>query len=431
MASNSKSLVLKLLADISDFKKGLDAGSKETMTFGEKVQDFGKKAGLAFAAAGAAAVAYAGKLAVDGVKAAIEDEAAQLRLAKSLKNVTGATDDQIKATEDYIAKTSIAFGVTDDQLRPSLDRLVRSTKNVEEAQKLQALALDISAGTGKSLIAVSEALGKAHDGNLGALKRLGVGLDDSIIKSKDFDAATAALSNTFRDQASQQADTFEGKMRRLQTAFNEGKETIGFYILEAITPIVTLIVEKVIPAIQDFTSNLGEKLAPIMKIIKPIIEGVYEAFNNVRDSVTENTDELQPFFNLIKAIGGFIANYLAPFLGEVLGGAFKVLGVIVGGVIDKFSSFISFLENIYNKIKRLIDLIQSAGSFVGGIFSNSSLSVPSTPTDSYMRSVGYGSTNITVNGAIDSESTARQIVTILNESQARGGAANSANWSFA
>ncbi len=32
-----------------------------------------------------------------------------------------------------------------------LDRLVRATGNLEQAQKLQALALDVSAGSGKSL----------------------------------------------------------------------------------------------------------------------------------------------------------------------------------------------------------------------------------------------------------------------------------------
>lgn len=108
-------------------------------------------AGAAFAAAGAAAALYAGKLAIDGVKAAIEDEAAQAKLGKTLENVTGATNAQIKSVEDYITKTELAYGVTDDDLRPSLDRLVRATKDVTEAQKLQSIALDVAAGTGKSL----------------------------------------------------------------------------------------------------------------------------------------------------------------------------------------------------------------------------------------------------------------------------------------
>lgn len=178
-------------ADFDQLKQGVKGAQNEVEGFGSKMGGFAKKAGAAFAVAGAAAAAYAGVLLVDGVKSAIEDEAAQAKLATTLQNVTGATDAQIKATEDYITQTALANGITDDKLRPSLDRLVRSTKDVEEAQRLQTLALDIAAGTGKDLSAVSEALAKAHDGNLGALKKLGVGIDENIIKSKNFDAATA------------------------------------------------------------------------------------------------------------------------------------------------------------------------------------------------------------------------------------------------
>ncbi len=163
---------------------------------------------------------------VSAVKAAIEDEKAQVSLAQTLRNTTKATDQQIAATEDYIDATARATGVADDQLRPSLDRLVRSTQDVTKAQKLQQLALDIAAGTGKDLAAVTEALGKAYDGNLGALKRIGVPLDENIVKTKDFDAAVIALSNTFAGQAAAAAETFAGRMSRVQIAVDEAKEQI-------------------------------------------------------------------------------------------------------------------------------------------------------------------------------------------------------------
>ena len=205
-------------ADFSELKKAVGGAANEVESFGDKVGKFGKMAGAAFAAAGAAAAAYAGKLLIDGVKAAIEDEKAQVALATSLENVTGATKSQIAEVEKQITKTSLLTGVTDDELRPSLDRLVRSTQDVGEAQKLQNLALDVAAGTGKSLQAVSEALAKAHDGNFAALKKLGVPLDENIIKTKNFDAAQAALAATFEGQSSKQADTFAGKMDQIGRA---------------------------------------------------------------------------------------------------------------------------------------------------------------------------------------------------------------------
>ena len=69
MAGN-RTLKLSILADVDDLKKKLGDGGKEVDGFGGKLEKFGKVAAAAFAAAAAAAVAYAGKLAIDGVKAA-------------------------------------------------------------------------------------------------------------------------------------------------------------------------------------------------------------------------------------------------------------------------------------------------------------------------------------------------------------------------
>jgi hypothetical protein len=377
-------------ADFDELKKGVKGAQNEVEGFGSKMGGFAKKAGAAFAVAGAAAAAYAGVLLVDGVKSAIEDEAAQAKLATTLQNVTGATNDQIAAVESYITQTALANGITDDVLRPSLDRLIRSTKDVTKAQELQTLALDIAAGTGKDLKTVSEALGKAYDGNLGALKKLGVGIDDSIIKSKNFDAAAAALSKTFEGQASKQAETFQGKMARLTVAFDEAKETVGSYVLDALTPLVSNFVDKGIPAIQDFAKNLGETLGPafgqIFKVIKedllpvlvnwwkflynevipaigkvvgPILEGLKSAFDKIKKAISDNSDELEPFYGFLKKVWEFTDKYLAPLLG----GAFKIalegIGTIAAGLVTTFSKLVTFLNNTYNAVKKVIDFIKN------------------------------------------------------------------------
>jgi hypothetical protein len=389
MAGQSRTLKLSILGDIDQLKKSLATGSTEVQGFGNKLGGFAKKAGAAFAVAGAAAAAYAGKLLVDGVKSAIEDEAAQAKLATTLKNVTGATNNQIKAVEDYITQTALANGVTDDKLRPSLDRLIRSTKDQTKAQELQSLALNISAGTGKDLQAVSEALGKAYDGNLGALKKLGVGIDESIIKSKNFDAAAAALSKTFEGQASQQAETFAGKMARLNVAFDEAKETVGSYVLDALTPLVSNIVSKGIPALTDFASNLGKSLGPaftqIVKVVRddllpilvswwkflynevipaigsvvgPILEGLKSAFDKIKKAISDNSTELEPFYDFLEVIWKFIKNNLAPLLGGTFKTALEVIGTIVGGLVTGFSKLVGFISNTVTKIKEFVNFIK-------------------------------------------------------------------------
>jgi hypothetical protein len=389
MAGQLRTLKLSILGDVDQLKKSLNTGTKEVDGFATKLGGFAKKAGAAFAVAGAAAAAYAGKLLIDGVKSAIEDEAAQAKLATTLKNVTGATNNQIKAVEDYITKTALANGVTDDKLRPSLDRLLRATKDQTKAQELQSLALNIAAGTGKDLSAVSEALGKAYDGNLGALRRLGVGIDDSIIKSKNFDAAALALSKTFEGQASKQAETFQGKMARLTVAFDEAKETVGSYVLDALTPLVSGIVSKGIPALTDFANNLGKSLGPafgqivkvirddllpiltswwkflynevipaIGSVVKPILEGLSSAFNSIRNAIKNNSTELEPFYDVLKVVWGFIKNNLAPLLGGAFKLALETIGTIVGGLVTGFSRLVGFITSTVNKIKEFVNFIK-------------------------------------------------------------------------
>lgn len=444
MATDSRTLKLAILGEVKDLSASLNKGSSEVSTFGDKIGKFGKAAGLAFAAAGAAAVAYAGKLAVDGVKAAIEDEAAQIRLATSLKNVTGATDTQIKATEDYILKTSLAKGVTDDELRPSLDRLVKATKDVEAAQKLQTIAIDVAAGSGKSLEAVTNAMARAAEGNTASLGRLGIGLSKAELASMSMEEITAKLAKTFEGQASKQADTFQGKMDRLKIAFDEGKETVGVFILDAITPMVDFIVQKVVPGVQSFVDSIGgEKgiskalngfITAANSIFIPVFEGIKSAFDNIKGAVANNKEE---FKDLLE----FIQKYVAPFLGGVfklaiqgIGTAISAVVEVVGALIRGFQTLISLGSKIGGAIGGMFGGGKAAGGPVAGGTTylvgeqGPELFTPSgsgtiIPNGKFGGS-GSNVINITVNGAIDPISTARQITQILNREATLSGTFN-------
>jgi hypothetical protein len=267
--------------------------------------------------------------------------------------------------------------------------LIRSTKDATKAQELQSLALDIAAGTGKDLKTVSEALGKAYDGNLGALKKLGVGIDESIIKSKNFDAAAAALATTFEGQASKQAETFQGKMARLTVAFDEAKETVGSYVLDALTPLLSGFVDKGIPAIQGFADSLGKTLGPafgeifkvirddvlpiltswwkflyneivpaILKIVGPILEGLKSAFDKIKKAISDNSEELEPFYGFLKKVWEFTDKYLVPLLGGAFKLALEGLGTLIAGLVTAFGKFVGLLTGIYNGAKKVIDLIK-------------------------------------------------------------------------
>lgn len=328
--AGSRTLKLSILADVDDLKKKLGQGEAEVSSFGDKLGDFGKKAAAAFAVAAAAAAAYAGKLLVEGVKSAIEDERAQAKLATTLENVTGATKNQIAAVEQQISKLSLAYGITDDQLRPSFERLVRATNDVTEAQKLQTLAIDIAAGSGKSLESVSAALARAYDGNTTALGKLGIGLSTAELKSMSFDDVTKQLAETFGGQATAQAETFEGKMKRLQVAFDEAKESIGARLLPILTNLVNY-----------FMNNVG-----------PIVESVKAKLTPLTKAIEDNKDEF-------KALWDFTKTYLVPFMTGVLKTAFSGVVTSVTAVVNIVGKAVDFFQDLYAAYKKVVDYLKN------------------------------------------------------------------------
>lgn len=222
-------LTILLQADTSGFAKGLQEAQSGVKKMSKSIN---KAAQVATVALGALTV-----VAVDFAKAAAEDQKSAVLLEKSLKDLTGATDAQVASVEDYILKTSLAVGVADDELRPALARLLRSTGDVAKSQKLLNLALDISASTGKSLDVVTNALGKAYDGSTTALGKLGLGIDKATLKSGDFAKIQGEIETKVGGSAAAVAATADGAFKRMTVAVNEAKESIGYGLLPFITPL--------------------------------------------------------------------------------------------------------------------------------------------------------------------------------------------------
>ncbi len=409
-ANSSRALTLSIVADIDNLQKGLAKADNEIQGFGQKVGEFGKKVAAAFAVAAAAAAAYAGKLAVDGVKSAIEDEQAQLRLAAALKTATGATNAQIEATEDYIRQTQLATGITDNELRASFQRLSVSTKDVTQSQKLLTLAIDVSKGTGKELGTVVEALSKAYEGQDTRLARLGIGLSQADLKAMDFTETTKALTNLYGGAAAANAETFQGRIDRLKQAFEEAKEEIGYRLLPFIERFVNLIVNQVVPKLQEFAAY----------------------FDPIKQAIKDNQEAFDAF-------GRFVTDVIIPILVTGLGAALKTIGVIAGGITDIIGKVISAIQtavdNAISGINRLINAYNAipvlpnistigAATSVGTPFGQAASAVSNAqPATAAQLAAGAARAGTTVNNitvqAVDSEGAARAVAKVINQSSSR------------
>ena len=322
---------------IADFKKLETKGEKAAFAIGKAAVP----AGLALAAIGT--------VAFDAVKAFAEDDAAAQKLGTTLKNTTGATDAQVSAVEDFISKTSVAAAVADDELRPALDSLVRGTGDVAKAQDLMGLALNISAGTGKDLGSVSDALSKAFNGNFKSLKALDPALATLIENGATTDEVFAAMGETFAGQASTAANTTQGKMKNLGIQMGELKESIG----AAVAPLA----EKLIPKLLEFSGWASKNKGIIIAVggaiggLAAVVIGVNTAMK-IWKATTKAFAAIQAAFNAVMAANPLfliaIAIVAIVAILVVLQQKFDIFGVAIEAIGTAFSAVWDAIKFVFD-----------------------------------------------------------------------------------
>lgn len=326
-------------------------------------------------AGGALAAGYAvGKTVVDGVQAAIEDQASSASLAQAMRQTVGASAEEIAGMEDYIDAAQRRAAVDDGEVRKGLARLLRSTKSTTRAQALMNTAMEISAQTGKPLGAVVEALAKYNDGNANSLKRLGVTMGDSTRnygdymkavkdlqkaediaaaaretygpKSKEYAAAQAKvakateriaaikgqggikwlaeLNEQFKGSVASKMGTTAGAMQSVATAYGELVESLGKGVVGSnesaageLNDLADAMydAQPTAEALGGIIHDLGIGLANAATYIGPVAEG-FERINNLGDGALTNGTITQ----LVKVLSGDVNT--DGLVGLMMGGEF-------------------------------------------------------------------------------------------------------------
>ena len=213
-------------------------------------------------------------------KAAIEDAKSQALLANALRNTVKATDDQIASTEEVIRQYQFSASVADDELRPAYQKLAMATKDTTEANKLLGVALDVAAGTGKSLDAVSQAMARSIAGSDTALLKLIPSLKGSKDPMNDLAAAFAGASEKAAD-----TDPY----KRMNIVFGELQEQVGMALL---------------PSLEKFSSWVAspegqEKLNAFVTLIT----GLAGKFDILAGFIVDNADAFITWSGVIVGVG--------------------------------------------------------------------------------------------------------------------------------
>jgi hypothetical protein len=204
------------------------------------------------------------------VKAFIEEDKAIQVLSNNLQNLGLAYD--IAPIEKYIREMQYATGVADGELRPAYQKLANATKSLSATQEILGLALDISAATGKSLSAVTDALSRAYLGNNTSLSRLNLGIKKADLSSKSFSEITGDLSKQFSGSAAKAADTYAGKLAILSAAAGDAQEIIGGKLVKSLEILAGKEgdITKVATAFEDMATYVGNVAIGIAEVTKQL-----------------------------------------------------------------------------------------------------------------------------------------------------------------
>ena len=344
MSSGPGNIIIKIGADAAGAISGLNNVNKslgDTMTTGQKATAGLRKAALP----AAAALGAIGIAAIGATKAAAEDAAAQEKLAGQLSRVTGATDSQIAASEDYITKLSMSAAVADDELRPALGKLATATGDVGSAQDALAIALDVSAQTGKSLDSVTGALAKGYAGNTAAIGKLVPGMDAAVLKSKDMSKVTEELAQLTGGAAVEAAGTAEGQYKLYQIQMAELQETLG----TALLPVMELVIgamRKAATFAAEHTTAIKILVGAVAALAAGILiaNGILKAYHAIQGIVTVATG----VWNVAqKALN-------ASMRANVIGIIITALALLVTGIIiayQKSETFRTIVQGAMNAVK--------------------------------------------------------------------------------
>ena len=285
--------------DAKGFRQAETAATKLNKTIKNLAGTFG----IAF---GTKAVVNFGKA---SVKAFVEDENAARSLSVTIKNLGLNFGNNTVLVGQFIDSVEKQTGVLDDELRPAMDRLLRSTGDVAKSQELLNLALDISAGTGKTVTQVSQSIQKAYLGQTAALGRLGVGLSKAELATGDFEDIQLKLTKLFAGQALSAAESYAGQLAKLQVAANNAKETIGKGLVDALKLL----------AGDTSIDQLNEGLEKSALYVADLIRGVGVFIQKLKDIPVAGKAfqiPLEAYIQAIPVIGSYI-NILAAMGKEV------------------------------------------------------------------------------------------------------------------
>lgn len=371
MAQEVGSLYYDLDIDDKKLKGALDDADKNVKGFGDKISkhwegatEASKKFMIGIAAAGAAAVAF-GVQSVNAYNGAVE---ATTKLRTNLLNVKGATEDHVAALEKQASQLQAVGVIEDDVIKAGMSQLATFNLQGKTIEKLTPKITDMVAqlkghnATAEDMVAINNLVGKVMTGNVGALSRYGVTLNENqkAVLENGTESEKAAklvevLGQNYGEVNKQLRNTPQGQITALKNAFGDLQEGVGELILGAISPLVGIFGQWLTKV---------EEAGGFLEYFKKIISENQETFKMMAAAIIAM---VVPALIAMAAAAAPTLLYLAALgaIGVVVYKVAQKLGIGMDDVSRAFEVVKGWIDNVKLAIQLLI-----AGFQEGDVTSN-------------------------------------------------------------
>ena len=160
-------------------------------------------------------------------QASDEAEQQQLKLENSIKNSDKAFRNGGKALTELATGLQQVTAADGDAIVGAQSLLVQFGLTEDQVKKVTPLVVDLSRKLGIDLDGAAKMVGKSIGGSAGALKKAGIDIDATRLKTDAFGATVDALSSSVQGFAVAEGKTFSGQLQILRNNLGDLGETVG------------------------------------------------------------------------------------------------------------------------------------------------------------------------------------------------------------
>lgn len=196
------------------------------------------------------------------ITAAIAQEDAEMKLAAAFRATGRGSAESLEHIKAYASELQRTIGVSDDQVISASAVLAKFKLTESQIKRVLPLVVDLNTAMKRNgdenanLEGTAKMVGTALTKTTTYLERMGVTIDDTTRKTKDFDSILKAIEGAVGGTGAAMATTYSGQFGILKAAIGDLAEEFGMMITKS--PVVVSSMRMITGSVIEMTDRVKE-----------------------------------------------------------------------------------------------------------------------------------------------------------------------------